>query len=195
MGDLIFRKSFFFKSVTNLASFPKDCPVVLFLGRSNVGKSSLINALCRNKSLMKTSKTPGRTQLLNLVSVDDFFYICDAPGYGFAAYERDSFGELVSSLLESQNSLSKVYILVDSRRFLMPADEEFIAYLSTKAIPFSIVFTKTDKLNKTETGKLVQSAEGLSCSCFYVSNSDSASIQRLRTDIYSSVRTAIAGKK
>jgi len=122
-----------------------------FIGRSNVGKSSLINMLTNNKSLAKTSGRPGKTQLINHFIINDFWYLVDLPGYGFAKVSkslRKDFGKIITGYIENRKNLINLFVLIDSRHEPQKLDMEFMSYLGETGIPFSIVFTKTDKLNK-----------------------------------------------
>ena len=195
MPDRTFSKARFLKSAFTPKDILTDRPSILFLGRSNVGKSTLINSLCRNKTLMKASKTPGRTKMINYALVDEAFYLCDAPGYGFASFEREHFGSLMDAFLQDNGFLAKVYLLVDARRLLLPADEEFLKYLVDNGIPCSIVFTKVDKLGKGDRHFLNLEKEKVGVSVFEVSSTDTEAIERLRKDILAVVREKIAGRK
>ena len=192
MPDKTFAKAVFVKSAADPKGLLFDRPSILFLGRSNVGKSTLINLLTRNKTLMKASKTPGRTKMINYALIDELFYLCDAPGYGFATYERDYFGPLMNAFLEENPSLSKVYLLIDSRRRLLPADQQFLDFLSSKEIPFAIVFTKTDKLGKSERYHLEEIKKKLDANILECSVTDRGSQEKIRSDILASVRMKIA---
>lgn len=155
-----FKNSVFVKSAPNLGEAPKEgLPEVLICGKSNVGKSSLINALCARKQLAFTSSKPGHTKLLNYFNVDNKFYLVDAPGYGFArgGVDLDAlFGEMMSSYFEDNKHLKLVLLLLDSRRELGVNDIEILDYLKEKEIPFYIVVTKVDKVNQSEKAKLMK---------------------------------------
>lgn len=195
MPEKTFRKVAFLRSAMSSKDFLVDRPSILFLGRSNVGKSTLINLICWNKSLMKASKTPGRTKAINYVIVDDSFYLCDAPGYGYATFEREHFGDLVDLFLRDCNSLAKVYLLVDSRRGLMPADRDFLDFLTANGKNCSVVFTKVDKLGKSERHFLNGEKEKLTVPCFEASSGDAEGIEKIRKDILLAVREKIATRK
>ena len=149
--------------ITSNADYSK-CPAphrpeYAFIGRSNVGKSSLINTLCNNASLAKTSATPGKTQLINHFNINDTWYLVDLPGYGYARTSkatRGEFARIITSYIENRENLTCLFVLVDSRHAPQKIDREFMAYLATEGIPFVIVMTKTDKLSKKALGENVQ---------------------------------------
>jgi GTP-binding protein len=131
-------------------------PEYAFIGRSNVGKSSLINMLAHNKNLAKTSQTPGKTQLINHFSVDDKWFIVDLPGYGFAKVsktEREAWEKMIHEYLSKRENLLCIFVLVDSRLEPQAIDLEFMLWLGEQGLPFVIVFTKTDKLSTTQLSK------------------------------------------
>ena len=132
---------------------------VCFIGRSNVGKSTLINALFERKNLARTSKTPGRTQELNFFSLGDRNYIVDLPGYGYAKASKDKRSDwqsLIKSYIAERRSLKRVFALVDARHGLKENDREFFSFLDTYAVNYQIILTKIDKVKKTEMSKLVE---------------------------------------
>ncbi len=132
---------------------PPKLPEYAFIGRSNVGKSSLINMLVAKKSLAKTSGTPGKTQLINHFLVNKKWYLVDLPGYGFARASKTSkaaWDRMIRTYLESRPNLMTVFILVDIRLEPQPIDVTFINWVGGKGIPLVIVFTKADKLKKTQ---------------------------------------------
>ena len=139
----------------------KDCPPpnkpeYAFIGRSNVGKSSLINMIADKKTLAKTSATPGKTQLINTFEMDDVWYLADLPGYGFAKAPkgvRGGFNKMIYDYIEFRENLVNVFLLIDSRHEPQRIDLQFMEWLGNKQIPFSIVFTKLDKLTSTEMQK------------------------------------------
>jgi len=125
-----------------------DRPEYAFIGRSNVGKSSLINMLCNNEKLAKTSGTPGKTQLINHFDIDDAWYIVDLPGYGFAKVsqsQRKKWEKMIEDYLRKRENLVNVFVLIDSRHSPQKIDLEFINQLGKWQIPFCLVFTKADK--------------------------------------------------
>ncbi len=128
-------------------------PQFAFVGRSNVGKSSLLNALCNRKNLAKTSSTPGRTRLVNIFQVNKSFLFVDLPGYGFAKAsktEQAGWQNLIGTYLEHSKNLQMVFVLVDCRHQPTEKDLQMVDYLYAYQIPFKVVATKTDKLNKSE---------------------------------------------
>ncbi len=127
-------------------------PEYAFIGRSNVGKSSLINMLVDRKNLAKTSGTPGKTQLINHFIINENWHIVDLPGFGYAKTSkknRKSWEGMISSYLLHRENLVATFILIDSRLEPQKIDLEFISWLGEKELPFFLVFTKTDKLTKT----------------------------------------------
>jgi GTP-binding protein len=128
-------------------------PEYAFIGRSNVGKSSLINMLANNKNLAKTSQTPGKTQLINHFVVDEKWFIVDLPGYGFAKVsktDREAWEQMIYEYLSQRENLLCIFVLVDSRLEPQKNDLEFMLWLGETQLPFSIVFTKTDKLSASQ---------------------------------------------
>lgn len=139
------------------------CPEVAFAGRSNVGKSSLINALTNRSGLARTSGTPGRTQELNFFDVGDpaepILRLVDMPGYGYAEAPRDlvaAWQGLIKTYLRGRPNLKRVLVLIDSRHGIKPPDEPIFELLDKSAVSYQIVLTKVDKLNATETRKVFE---------------------------------------
>ncbi len=130
---------------------PKDDkPEYAFIGRSNVGKSSLINMLCRHKNLAKTSSTPGKTLLINHFIINKEWYLVDLPGYGFAKRSKTvqkKIEQMVSSYILQREQLVCTFVLIDIRHDPQLIDREFIDWLGESGIPFAIIFTKADKLS------------------------------------------------
>ncbi len=143
----------FVKSSSQLSECPPEkMPEYAFIGRSNVGKSSLINMLTGRKKLAKTSGTPGKTQLINHFLINDKWYLVDLPGYGWAQVsktDKRKWKLMINEYLEMRRTLSNVFVLVDVRHDPQKIDLDFMNDLGIKQIPFSIVFTKSDKLGKT----------------------------------------------
>jgi GTP-binding protein len=135
----------------------KKLPEVLFVGRSNSGKSSLINALTINKKLAYISSKPGHTKLLNYYDVDDKFYLVDAPGYGFSLgshLQRDTFGEMMEAYCKNKD-LHLVIFLLDSRHHPSVEDMMFFDYLLDNKLKYIIVLTKTDKLSQSQKARVI----------------------------------------
>ncbi len=141
-------------SSPNVGMCPKDSkPEYAFIGRSNVGKSSLINMLSRNKKLAKTSSTPGKTLLINHFLINREWYLVDLPGYGFAKRSKTEVAKLdqmIRGYILGREQLVNVFVLVDIRHEPQNIDLEFIDWLGVSSIPFSIVFTKADKLSESK---------------------------------------------
>lgn len=149
----------FIMSNPSLAGCPKpDLPEFAFIGRSNVGKSSLINMLVEQKSLAKTSGQPGKTQLINHFIINKEWYLVDLPGYGFAKVSkkmRQDFEEMISNYLLKRENLVVIFVLIDSRHEPQLIDLEFVNWLGQSQIPFNIIFTKADKQSATKTDSRV----------------------------------------
>ena len=151
---MILKSSKFIISSTDVNACPKpDMPEYAFIGRSNVGKSSLINMLTGKKNLAKTSGSPGKTQLINHFLINNSWYLVDLPGYGFAKAsksDREKWGEMIHKYLIKRTNLLCTFILIDSRHEPLKADVDFIEWMGVNQLPFVIVFTKTDKLKKNQ---------------------------------------------
>lgn len=137
-------------SNSQVAKCPKDrLPEYAFIGRSNVGKSSLINMLTNCKNLAKTSGRPGKTQLINHFKIDDRWFLVDLPGYGYARVSKTTkqvFQRFITDYFEQREQLVSAFVLVDIRHEPQKIDVEFMQWLGERAIPFTIIFTKADKL-------------------------------------------------
>jgi len=140
----------FIKSATQLQDCPSaEFPEFAFIGRSNVGKSSLINLLTNKNDLARVSKTPGRTREINFFKINDQWALVDLPGYGYAKVSqsmRDQFNEFVSDYILHRENLCGTFVLVDSRHSPQKIDLQFVAWLIDCEIPFALIFTKTDKI-------------------------------------------------
>lgn len=136
----------------------ESCPAAVlpefaFIGRSNVGKSSLINMLCNQAGLAKVSSSPGHTRLINFFVVNEDWCLVDMPGYGYARApksERNRFNDFVADYLEFREGLTHVFVLIDSRHEPQKIDIDFVTWLVEKAVPFSLIFTKSDKLKPSK---------------------------------------------
>ena len=155
-GDALFRRQWLFsKGVVALEHLPPmKVPEIAFAGRSNVGKSSLINALTNNGKLARTSNTPGRTQELNyFTDAEGTFYIVDMPGYGYAEAPKakvKAWTRLIKDYLRGRTSLRRVFVLIDARHGIKTADEEILDLLDETAVSYQAVLTKTDKPTPTD---------------------------------------------
>jgi len=141
---------------------PVTLPEVAFAGRSNVGKSTLINALTGRKKLARTSNTPGRTQQLNFFNIGDLFQLVDMPGYGYAKVSKTKIANWIKVLenyLKGRVPLRLVLVLIDSRHGLKPSDLEMMDLLNKAAVPYRIVLTKADKANQSELDKTTKAIE------------------------------------
>lgn len=142
----------FIVSNQSIEKCPKlNIPEYAFIGRSNVGKSSLINMLTNNKKLAKTSSTPGKTRLINHFLIDDTWHLVDLPGYGYAKAsksEKKEFQKLISDYFKIRKQLILAFVLIDSRHEAQKIDIEFMKWLTTNNIAFAIIFTKIDKLKQ-----------------------------------------------
>ena len=154
------RSAVFQKSVTRYRDCPAtDYPEVAFIGRSNVGKSSLINLLFERKKLAKTSATPGKTQTMNFYLINDGWYAVDLPGYGWARVSKEKklgWSDFVRDYLLNRKELGCLFVLLDIRHEPQAIDLEFLNWTVEKQIPIALVFTKADKLSKN---KIIQSVE------------------------------------
>ena len=153
----------FLKSATGLAEIPtSDKPQIAMVGRSNVGKSSLINDLVNQKNLARTSSEPGRTQMMNLFEVDKRYLLIDLPGYGFAKAskaKRAGFADMIQDYLWQATQLKLVLLIVDARVGLTELDRDMLAYLQSGRIPFIMIANKIDKLAHSESINIVRTLE------------------------------------
>ena len=153
---MVITSAEFALSSTDVDKCPKThFPEFAFIGRSNVGKSSLINMLC-NKTLAHTSGKPGKTRLINHYLINKAWYVVDLPGYGYASVSKTSrveFEKFISFYLLERKNLVSVFVLIDARLPLQAVDAQFMQWMGEEEIPFTIVFTKTDKLSKAELHK------------------------------------------
>lgn len=151
---MIIKSANYLQSSTDIAKLPKsDMPEYAFIGRSNVGKSSLINKLVQRKELAKTSSMPGKTITINHFIINDEWYLVDLPGYGFAKRsktDREMWKKMLSDYMTKRTNLVNTFVLVDSRIEPQKLDLDFMAFMGENGLPFSIVFTKADKLGKNK---------------------------------------------
>ena len=157
----------FIKSAVKPSQYPPaDLPEIAFAGRSNVGKSSLINKLLNRRRLVKTSSTPGRTQLINFFSINENFTFVDLPGFGYAKvpqHIRKTWGPMVETYLSSRKTLKGVVLIMDIRRIPREGERDLINWLNHYRLSSILVLTKIDKLSKTKQGKQrKENAEALS---------------------------------
>ena len=158
---MIINSARFVISNSDVDKCPKDVRhEYAFIGRSNVGKSSLINMLTGRKNLAMTSSTPGKTMLINHFLVNDKWYIVDLPGYGYARRGKESRGQLqriIEGYILRRPQMTNLFVLIDSRHEPQKIDMEFFEWLGENGVPFSIVFTKTDKLSRQAADRNVAS--------------------------------------
>ncbi len=186
----MFDSAEFVKGCTQWDHLPRDGrPEVAVIGRSNVGKSSLLNALLKRKKLAYTSKTPGKTQQFNYFLVDGRFYIVDLPGYGYAKVskkQRRAWADFIEDYLANRRTLRAVVQLIDSRHPPMDNDEELIDFLRGGNVPFLIALTKADKLSGNQRTNSVRRVEerlaevGLSVPILLTSATDNRGVDDLR---------------
>ena len=147
---MLVKSASFVISNTEVAKCPKNrLPEYAFIGRSNVGKSSLINALCNKKNLAKTSSRPGKTQLINHFLINENWHLVDLPGFGYARVSKTQkkvFQKFITNYFKERTQLVTAFLLIDIRHQPQPIDLNFMQWLGENSIPFSIIFTKSDKL-------------------------------------------------
>ena len=184
-----FNNVSFVKSTPSVKERPQDqLPEVLIVGKSNVGKSSLINTLCQRKSLAYTSSKPGHTRLLNYYNIDNKFFLVDAPGYGYAKGGVDLdrlFGTMMDEYFTDNDYLKLVLLLIDSRREFGENDTEILNYLIESNIPYFVVITKTDKINQkghSELNKRLKEMNVLE-NVYFTSSLSNRTLDKLKTGI------------
>ena len=184
-----FNNVSFVKSTPSVKERPQDqIPEVLIVGKSNVGKSSLINTLCQRKSLAYTSSKPGHTRLLNYYNIDNKFFLVDAPGYGYAKGGVDLdrlFGTMMDEYFTDNPYLKLVLLLIDSRREFGENDTEILNYLIESNIPYFVVITKTDKINqkgRSELNKRLKEMNVLD-NVYYTSSLSNRTLDKLKAGI------------
>ena len=184
-----FNNVSFVKSTPSVKERPQDLlPEVLIVGKSNVGKSSLINTLCQRKSLAYTSSKPGHTRLLNYYNIDNKFFLVDAPGYGYAkgGVDLDRLcGTMMDEYFTDNPYLKLVLLLIDSRREFGENDTEILNYLIETKIPYFVVITKTDKINqkgRSELNKRLKEMNVLE-NVYFTSSLSNRTLDKLKTGI------------
>jgi GTP-binding protein len=154
---MVIHSAEFLISNTDIAKCPApDKPEYAFIGRSNVGKSSLINMVCERTKLAKTSQTPGKTQLINHFAINDDIYFVDLPGFGFAKSSKQSrnvWSKFTHQFLKTRENLLCTFVLIDSRLKPQKIDLEFMEWMGLNRLPFIIIFTKIDKLSSSVLNK------------------------------------------
>lgn len=154
------QKATFVISNSNPGNCPKpDRAEIAFIGRSNVGKSSLINMLVNQKGLAKTSQKPGKTQLINHFMINDKWYLVDLPGYGFAKVNlkvKQGWESMITTYLTKRENICGVFVLIDSRLEPQQIDLEFLIWCGSQDVPMALVFTKADKQSKSKTDQNIQ---------------------------------------
>ncbi len=189
-----YKNSTFVKSTPSVKERPSDLySEVLIVGKSNVGKSSLINRLCTKKSLAYTSSKPGHTRLLNYYNIDNAFYLVDAPGYGFAKGGIDLdrlFGTMMDEYFVDNEHLKLVLLLIDSRRELGENDLEILDYLKNTKIPYFVVITKVDKVNQKGKSELLKRLKALDINdnVYLTSSLVDKTLDTLKRDIESYIK-------
>lgn len=152
MSNILVKSAKFVISNSDVRKCPQDGkPEYAFIGRSNVGKSSLINMLTRQRKLAMTSSTPGKTLLINHFLINDEWYLVDLPGYGYAKRSKaqnEQLQRIISGYVLGRDAMTLLFVLVDSRHSPQAIDLEFFRWLGENGVPFSIIFTKADKLTK-----------------------------------------------
>lgn len=157
---MVIKEASFLVSNTDYQKCPDPgLPEYAFIGRSNVGKSSLINRLAARSNLAKTSSTPGKTQLINHFIINKSWYLVDLPGYGYAKigkHEREKWERMINDYLRNRPNLVCTFVLVDSRHEMQKADLEFMMNLTELGVPFNLVFTKVDKLRPNQVNPTIE---------------------------------------
>lgn len=161
-NNFVIKSAEFITSAVHPGQYPQDAsPEIAFAGRSNVGKSALINCLVQRKNLVRTSRTPGRTQLINFFKINDSFRFVDLPGYGYAKVSqslRATWGPMIETYLDSRENLRGIVHIMDLRHPPTPDDISLSSWLKEKKIPIVPILTKADKLPRSKWNPLVQTA-------------------------------------
>ncbi|MCC5813961.1 MAG: YihA family ribosome biogenesis GTP-binding protein [Leptospira sp.] len=187
------QKVFFYKSYSDAKLWSQESlfPEVAFLGRSNSGKSSLINSLLNRKSLAKTSRTPGKTKLINVFAVPNQFSLVDLPGFGYSKASHSEHKAMMSILedyLNYSQKISHLFVLLDSRRDVSEDETQFINTAINKNIPTTLIRTKSDKLNQKEKNKSIKATKSANCNFIYVSSLTNSGMNELRNILRLSVK-------
>lgn len=192
---LIIKSADFVKSATRPAHYPEaELPEIAFAGRSNVGKSSLINVLVNRKALVRTSSTPGRTQLINFFNINEAFFLVDLPGYGFAQVPlavKKEWGPMVRTYLSGRHRLKAVVLLFDIRRVPREEDLQLLDWLEEFAIPTIPVLTKVDKIGRGQRARQIRpilDATGLPLDAFTLF---SATTREGRDEVWQRIEAAL----
>lgn len=181
-----FHTAKFIKSAFQKDDHLLDYPHVLFIGKSNVGKSSLINALTEQNNLAYVSKTPGMTKLVNYYLIDNKFYLVDVPGFGYRrlAYEKDSFEVMMDNYLKNNHSLKVVFYLLDSRREITNEELNVIEYINNLGYKVELLLTKCDKISQSERAKILANLKKYSINDYlFVSCNNRSYLQKVRKKI------------
>lgn len=197
--ELFKKPTLFVKGVADLSQLPtQNLPEIAFAGRSNVGKSSLINALTGQKGLAKASGTPGRTQQLNYFCVDNRAFLVDLPGYGFAQAPKkmvEAWTNLVLYFLKNRSQLKRVFVLIDSRHGAKQSDIEMMTMLDKAGVSYQLVLTKKDKITQTAAQQILQQTQTLSTqhtACYpevlMTSSEKKEGISELRVAFYKAIK-------
>ena len=159
MDQSIFKNVVFYKSVSKVDQLPQSLiPEIAFVGRSNVGKSALLNSLFGRKNLVKVSSTPGKTKLINFFLVNDQYHFVDLPGYGYAKLSKStliSWKNIIEAYLLNSKTLNLICLLIDSRHKIMQSDSDMIDWLKHNNLSFAIILTKCDKLPQCQVSQRV----------------------------------------
>ncbi|MBQ4875490.1 MAG: YihA family ribosome biogenesis GTP-binding protein [Rickettsiaceae bacterium H1] len=183
-----FRRCKFVSGAVNVKQIPNSIlNEVAFAGKSNVGKSSLLNALTLQKSLARISKTPGRTQQINFFSIENFITLVDLPGYGYAKASKskiNEWSELIAFYVSSRENLRQLFLLIDARRGVQENDLAVIEWLNSYSIDYTIVLTKVDKMKEIETVKEnIIKESGIKSEIIATSTKTGAGISKMRNFI------------
>ena len=150
---IFYQQAEYYTAAADISQFPEvNLPEVCFAGRSNVGKSSLINSICSKRSLARTSNTPGRTQLIHFYNIQNKLFLSDLPGYGYAKAPKSkifNWTRLMEGYFKKRSNLSRVFILIDARRGVKESDHELMNLLNIIAVNFQCILTKIDKISST----------------------------------------------